>query len=97
MKCLNPESRIPDLVELTVDGMQWWFAEMSARDLIFHPEVSPGEVVRIADGGRLFDDEECKKLERTLSAMYDKFGDGVIEAAYPIFMKKAGQLRALDS
>ena len=34
-------SRIPDFADLTPDGMQFWFAEMSVRGLIFHPEEAP--------------------------------------------------------
>ena len=91
------ESRIPELTELNPDGMLIWFAEMSARDLIFHPENAPREVVNIVDGARTFDNTECAKLEGIMDAMFKQFGNGVIEAAYPIFMKKAGQMIALDS
>jgi hypothetical protein len=91
------ESRIPDLVELSTNGMLMWFAEMSVRDLIFHPEDPPRSIIDIADGARSFDDAECEKLEGILATMYEALGDGVIEAAYPIFMKKAGQMIALDS
>jgi hypothetical protein len=90
-------SRIPNFNNHTPDGMQWWFAEMSARDLMFHCEDSPREIVNIDDGKRTFSDCECTKLEAILATMYEMFGDGVIEAAYPIFMKKAGALHALDS
>ena len=91
-------SRIPDFTNHTPDGMQWWFAEMSTRDLIFHCEESPREIINIADGKRTFTDRECTKLEAILSLMYGMFGnDGVIDAIYPIFMKKAGALHALDS
>ncbi len=91
------ESRIPDLTELSPDGMLIWFAEMSARNLIFHPEDPPRDMFLIANGARMFDDAESEKLEGMLATMYDAFGNGVIEAAYPIFMKKAGMMHALDS
>jgi hypothetical protein len=90
-------SRIPDFNDHTPYGMQWWFAEMSARDLIFHCEDSPREMFIIADGERMFTDRECAKLEGILATMYEMFGDGVVEAECPIFMKKAGALHALDS
>lgn len=91
------ESRIPDLAELSTDGMQMWFAEMSARNLIFHPEESPRDIYNISDGSCVFDVSESEKIERILTTMHCNFGDSVVEAAYPIFMKKAGQMRALDS
>lgn len=91
------ESRIPDFVEISSDGMLVWFAEMSARELIFHPENAPREIVSVADGSAFFSESECVKLETILATMYDHFGEGVIDSAYPIFMKRAGQLQALDS
>lgn len=91
------ESGIPDLVELSPDGMLLWCAEMSARDLIFHPEDSPSDIFLISNGARMFDSAECEQLEGLLGTMYDAFGNGVIDAAYPIFMKKAGMMHALDS
>lgn len=90
-------SRVPDFSDISLDGLSVWFGEMSARNLIFHPENEPREVVDIADGARTFDDVECAKLQRIMDAMYKHFGEQVLEAAYPNFMKKAGFTRALDS
>lgn len=91
-------SRIPDFTDCTPDGMLMWFAEMSARDLIFHPEEPPRGIFSIASGSRTFDAFECVKLEAILSKMFGNFGDEVVvEVAYPIFMKKAGAMHALDA
>ncbi len=90
-------SRIPDFVARTPHGMQVWFAEMSARDLIFHPEEAPREIYHVVTGERMFSGAECTKLEAILSTMFTSFGEGVIDAAYPIFMRKAGALHALDT
>ena len=90
-------SRIPDFADLTPDGMQFWFAEMSVRGLIFHPEEAPREMQLVATGERMFNVEECAKLEVILSTMFTTFGDGVVDAAYPIFMRKAGAPHALDT
>lgn len=90
-------SRIPDFADRTPQGMQVWFAEMSARDLIFHPEDAPRKIIRIDSGKRMFDDEECAKLEAILSGMFAAYGAEVIDAAHPIFMRKAGALHALDA
>lgn len=81
-------SRIPDLTENTFDGMLLWFAELSERELLFHPDDSPDQIVNIRTGEPTFSSEECRKTERILGCMFDKFGNGVHEAAYPIFMQR---------
>lgn len=84
-------SRIPDLTENNFDGMLWWFAEMSKRELLFHPDDSPDQIVTIKTGEPTFSPDECRKLEAVLSRMFNEFGDEVHAAAYPVFMKAAGQ------
>ena len=79
--------RIPNLTENTFDGMLRWFAEMAKRDLLFHPDDSPDQIVRISTGQATFSAEECRKAEDILSRMFDRFGSDVHEAAYPIFMQ----------
>jgi hypothetical protein len=83
-------SRIPDFSNKSFDGMLTWFAEMAIRDLIFHPDDAPESIVSIATGEKTFTDDECQKLENTLSEMFNLFNDDVYEAAYPIFMKHIG-------
>jgi len=89
--------RVPAYKDQGFDGMLAWFAEMSLRDLLFHPEDSPREIVNVVDGSRIFTDGECADVERILSDMYSAHGDDVLAACYPIFMRKAGVLAALDS
>ena len=84
-------SRIPELTENTFDGMLWWFAEMAKRELLFHPDDSPDQIVVIKTGELLFSPEECNEVEGVLLRMFDQFGNEVHEAAYPIFMRAAGQ------
>ncbi|MFZ4702816.1 MAG: hypothetical protein ACOYMG_22460 [Candidatus Methylumidiphilus sp.] len=83
-------SRIPTPYAITFDGMLEWFSEMSVRDLLFHPDDAPGEIITIATGEKMFSDAECKKLDGIISNMFEEFGDAVYEAAYPIFMKRMG-------
>ena len=83
-------ARIPDFTSNTFDGMLIWFAEMSVRGLIFHPENAPDQEVYISDGSPFFTPPECRKLEGIMASMYAKHGDCVIDACYPIFMKAAG-------
>lgn len=70
--------------------MVGWFDEMALRGLLFHPEDAPASIIRIATGEPLFTASEGRKFDGILAAMFDKFGDGVCEAAYPVFMQAAG-------
>jgi hypothetical protein len=83
-------SRIPDFANKSREGMSMWFAEMSLRGLLFHPEDAPRDIITIATGEPSFTADECIKLERILDEMFALYGDGVCEAAYPIFMKCMG-------
>lgn len=83
-------SRIPDFSTKTREGMSSWFAEMAVRDLLFHPEDRPCDVFRTSTGEKMFTKEECSRLDGIMSEMIRRFGDGVCETAYPIFMKTAG-------
>ena len=83
-------SRIPDFANKTHEGMSRWFAEMSLRGLLFHPEDAPRSIITIATGERVFTSDECVKLDGVMAEMFDLCGDDVCEVAYPIFMKAAG-------
>ena len=85
------ESRIPAYDSASPDGMQIWFAEMSARGLLFHPEEDPASVVRIGTWERKFTDAEAARIRGILGRMFDEDGDETISACYPIFMRVAGQ------
>ena len=84
-------SRIPDFANKSRNGMSIWFAEMSLRGLLFHPEDAPSSIYTIATGERAFTAMECTKLDGIMAEMFALFGDDVREACYPIFMKAAGQ------
>ncbi len=84
-------SRIPNLTENNFDGMLLWFAEMSKRELLFHPDDSPDQIFIIKTGEPTFSPDECSKLDAILCRMFVDFGDEVHAAAYPIFMKATGQ------
>lgn len=86
-------SRIPDFANKSREGMSRWFSEMALRDLLFHPEDRPRDIIRIDTGKRTFTRGECTKLDGIMTEMFEKFGDGVCEAASPVFMKQMG-LRA---
>lgn len=70
--------------------MAMWFAKMRSRDLIFHPEDSPYDIVDMATGKALFTRDECKALDRILKTMFDKFGNSVCDTCYPEFMAATG-------
>lgn len=83
-------SRIPDFANKSREGMSIWFAEMSLRGLLFHPEDAPDSICTIATGERAFTTGECAKLDGIMSEMFSLFGDDVCEACYSIFMRAAG-------
>lgn len=83
-------SRIPDFANKSREGMSIWFAEMSLRGLLFHPEDAPSDIFTIATNERAFTPDECIELDGIMAEMFELFGDGVCETAYPIFMKDAG-------
>ena len=83
-------SRIPDFANKSRDGMSIWFAEMSLRGLLFHPEDAPDSIYTIATGARTFTTKECMKLDEIMPEMFALFGDDVCEVCYPIFMRAAG-------
>lgn len=85
------EDRIPAYDSANPEGMQMWFAEMSARGMLFHPEEDPAEIVRIGTWERTFTDAEANRIRWILESMFAKHGDETISACYPIFMRAAGQ------
>lgn len=88
-------TRIPAYERGNPDGMAIWFAEMANRNMIFHPEDAPETIE--ANGVPVFSEPECKKIKAILAQMFAEHGDRVTEACYPIFMRKAGFLHALDA
>ena len=83
--------RIPAYDPVNPDGMAIWFAEMSARGLLFHPEDDPAEIVSIKDGARTFTDDEAGEVRRIIGSMFAEHGDCAISACYPVFMRACGQ------
>jgi len=70
--------------------MLTWFATMSKRGLLFHPD-DPAEIIQdIATGKPTFSPGESGKAQDILDTMFDLHGDEVYEAAYPIFMTCMG-------
>lgn len=84
-------SRVPDFADHSFDGMLHWFAALSVRGLLFHPDDSPSEIISVADGKPVFTNEECRKIDGILASMFEKHGNQVHEACYPIFMRAFGQ------
>jgi len=83
-------SRIPDYSENSFDGMLFWFATMSERGLLFHPDDLADEICNIVTGEPTFTPAESLKANAILETMFNQFGDQVYEAAYPVFMKRMG-------
>lgn len=85
------ESRIPAYDSASSDGMLTWFAEMSARGLLFHPEEDPAAILRIDTWERAFTDAEADQVRGILANMFAEHGDDTISACYPVFMRAVGQ------
>jgi len=83
-------SRIPEFSDKSFDGMLFWFATMSVRELLFHPDDPAENIYNIATGEPTFTSAESRKANTILETMFNRFGDEVYEAAYPIFMKRMG-------
>ncbi|MGB6145424.1 MAG: hypothetical protein WBG33_14120 [Rhodanobacter sp.] len=83
-------SRIPKFANKSREGMSIWFAEMSLRGLLFHPEEAPSSIFTIATNERAFTPDECAELDGIMAEMFELYGDRVCETCYPIFMKAAG-------
>lgn len=83
-------SRIHDFASKSHEGISIWFAEMSLRGLLVHPEDAPDSIHTISTGERTFTAPEYTKPDGIMSEMFALFGDGVCEACYPIFMRAVG-------
>ena len=79
-------SRVPEFETSTFTGMRAWFKAMAKRGLLFHPDDAPDQIISIKTDQRLFSRDECLKLEQIIGVMFNRFGDQVYEAAYPVFM-----------
>lgn len=86
------QSRIPKLQDTTFDSALLWFSELHCRELLFHPEDDPADIIKIRSGGeRFFTDGEVEELRFLLDELDETLGhDQVIKAAYPIFMNAFG-------
>lgn len=88
---MEMKSRIPTLREASFDGALSWFAEMQNLQLLFHPEDDPADIVRIADGERVFSNREAAEVRFALDALDKQLGhEALMEAAYPVFMRASG-------
>ena len=83
-------SRVPECRDQSFDGMLQWFAELSKRDFLFHPDDDPASIVSTETGRKLFSRPEVKVLRSAISEFFKVNGDTVYEAAYPVFMKRFG-------
>ena len=87
---MNTQSRIPKLNSANFDGALVWFSEMQMRELGFHPDDDPAEIVRIGNWEKIFSDTEVSELRFVMNELFNSLGDGVYEAANPIVMKAFG-------
>lgn len=79
-----PTSRIPALSNTTHAGARKWFTQMQKRELLFHPDDSPSEIIGIADGKPTFTQAECEEVAQALKLMFMHHGDTVYELAFDV-------------
>ena len=75
---------------LTFDHAVMWFSELNQRGILFHPDDDPAQIVTIATGKRTFSDVEISQARFVVDALFQELGDGVYEAAYPVFQTALG-------
>ena len=83
-------NRVPDCADFSFDGMLYWFAELSSKNLLFHPDEDPADLISTDDERQLFSDKEVQRLKKILNKMQRLNGDKVYDAAYPAFMNRMG-------
>ncbi len=76
-------SRIPEYSG-DRDSVLRWFVEMQERDLLFHPDDDPRDIIDTRAGARLFVDDEVVRLREILSRMFEAHGDLVYQASWPV-------------
>lgn len=74
-------NRIPGFGATCPDGMPAWFAEIAKRDLLFHSDDDPGDIVCVADGAA---------LGGVLAGILAPHRDGVHGAWHAILMRASG-------
>lgn len=79
-----PTTRIPALSNSTRAGARKWFTQMHKRELLFHPDDNPHEVMGIADGTPTFTPAECEEVTQALKLMFLHLGDAVYELAFDV-------------
>lgn len=82
--------RIPPLESTGPAGMRDWFQKLQDRGLLFHPDDDPADIVRIVSGERTFTDVEAVTIRSLLAWLFEQHGDGVYEAAWPVFAEAVG-------
>jgi len=87
---MKVQSRIPKLNEVSFDGALTWFAEMQTKGLLFHPDDDPAVIHRVSDWVPTFSEAEVHETRFVLKELFEFLGDGVYEAAYPVFMNNCG-------
>lgn len=84
---MNTSSRIPRLLSATFEGAVQWFEEMRQREILFHPDDDPADIISVADGSRLFNEPEIREIRAILAQLFSVLGDDVYESAYPVAMR----------
>lgn len=77
-------TRIPTLTNNSRPAAQTWLTQMHARELLFHPDNNPYELVQVSDGSPTFTPQECQQATQALKRMFLHHGDAVYEMAMDV-------------
>lgn len=67
--------------------MSNWYGLMAQKNLLFHPDDTPEDVVKISNGVPTFNSTEQVQLIEIMQKIFNAHGDQVYKAACPYSMK----------
>jgi hypothetical protein len=87
---MTTTSRIPEVPNGSYFAMNRWFYKMYLAGLLYHPDEPAETIVEIATGEPTFTPEECIKLNKAVSVMFERHGDAVYDCGLSHFHKALG-------
>lgn len=87
---MTTASRIPEVPNSSYFAMNRWFYKMYLAGLLYHPDEPAETIVKISTGEPTFTQEECMKLNKAVSVMFEHHGDAVYGCGLKYFHKALG-------
>lgn len=80
-------SRIPELTGTSKKAANAWLKELHKRNLLFCLDEDPAGLFLIADGTRMFTDEEAQEVSGLVNRLFERRGDELYGLAYETLSK----------